>query len=462
MKAIENLLRERIGLDAASIGSSLIERSVRLRMKCLGVKRLEDYRRRLGASDTEWRELVESVVVSETWFFRDRQAFDALVQIVLREWLPGRLAGLHTLRILSAPCSTGEEPYSLAMALLDAGVLAERFVIEAVDISERALACATAAVYGRNAFRGKELDFRDRHFHQSKEGYVLAPRVRQQVRFHRINLLEEALPGGGAPFDFIFCRNLLIYFDRATQAKTLERLRTALAKDGLLFVGPAELPLVTDQGFARLDLAMAFACRHDGPRPRAESEFRPAAGKVMHPVAYTVPTPALTPAPAPTHKDVLRAKLDDPPAPTHAAHLRDTLGDSSSQRGSAQAPAAAPPRTESPLTQARRLADAGKLQEAQQICEAHVSQFGPVAEAFYLLGLVADASGGPGAIEFYRKAIYLEPDHYESLLQLSLLLERLGDRAGAKSCLRRAERVRREVARPESQGRIEGAAKTKD
>ena len=447
MKVIENLLRERIGLDAASIGSSLIERSVRLRMKSLGVKRLEDYRRRLCESDTEWRELVESVVVSETWFFRDRQAFDALVSTVLslgsRVWRQdSRPKTQDIIRILSVPCSTGEEPYSLAMALLDAGVLPERFVIEAVDISERALASAAAAVYGRNAFRGKELDFRDRYFHQSKAGYVLAPRVRQQVRFHRINLLEEALPGGGAPFDFIFCRNLLIYFDRATQAKALGRLRTALAKDGLLFVGPAELPLVTDQGFTRLDLAMAFACRH-------EISSRSAVGKVMHPAARTAPNFALIPTPAPTHTGqhqgpnlFFRAKLDGPTpraeselSPTHAARIRGGAK-AKAETGSTQ------------LTQARALADAGKLQEAQQICEAHVSQFGPVAEAFYLLGLVADASGEPGAIEFYRKAIYLEPDHYESLLQLSLLFEKMGDRARAKSYLRRAERARREVAEP--------------
>jgi len=414
MKAIEDLLRERIGLDAASIGSSLIERSVRLRMKSLGVKQLTDYRRRLRESATEWRELVESVVVSETWFFRDRQAFDALVHIVLTEWLPRHPS--PRLRILSAPCSSGEEPYSLAMALLDAGVLPERFAIEAVDISERALAGASAGVYGRNAFRGKDLAFRDRHFHQSKEGYVLAPRVRECVHFHQINLLEQNLPGGGEPFDFIFCRNLLIYFDRATQVRALRRLRAALAKDGLLFVGPAELPLVTDLGFARLNLSMAFACRRDDAEPLA-------AGTTLHPAGRSAV--ALSSPPAPTHKDIFREGLDEPPVAAHAASA-----------GSKD------------LKRARRLADAGKLEEAQQICEAHVRQFGPVAEAFYLLGLVADARAEAGALEFYRKAIYLEPEYYEALLQLALLLEKMGDRAGAKSYRRRAERARPEVAAP--------------
>jgi len=112
-------------------------------------------------------------------------------------------------------------------------------------------------------------------------------------------------------------------------------------------------------------------------------------------------------------------------------------------RNAACAAHAAPVETRD-LTHARKLADAGKLEEAQRVCEAHVGQFGPVAEAFYLLGLVADARGEARALELYRKAIYLEPDHYESLLQLSLLLEKMGDHKGAKSYRRRAERARRE------------------
>jgi chemotaxis protein methyltransferase WspC len=409
------MLRERIGLDAASIGSSLIERSVRLRMKSLGLKHTDAYVRRLREVEEEWRQLIESVVVSETWFFRDPHAFAALVQLVMTEWLPRH--PLQTLRILSAPCSSGEEPYSLAMTLLDAGILPERFAIIGVDISERALAGAATAVYGRNAFRGKDLSFRDRYFRQTKEGYVLSPRVRECVRFHRLNLLEENLRGGGEPFHFIWCRNLLIYFDRATQARALQRLRATLNKDGILFVGPAELPLVMGQGFTSLNLSMAFACRRDDAEQASVGDVK------SHPVTRS--NVALSPPPAPTHKDIRRAGLDDPPAPAHAA-----------------------PIDSKPLKRARKLADEGKLQEAQQICEAHVSKFGPVAEAFYLLGLVADARGENKALEFYRKAIYLEPDHYECLLQLSLLLEKMGDAAAARSYRRRAERVRREPATP--------------
>ena len=115
MQRIEALLRKEIGLDAASIGSSLIERTIRLRMKHRGLKHIQTYRDLLASSPEELRELIEAVVVTETWFFRDREPFNAFVQIVLTEWLPRNPAG--PLRTLSVPCSSGEEPYSLAMAL---------------------------------------------------------------------------------------------------------------------------------------------------------------------------------------------------------------------------------------------------------------------------------------------------------------------------------------------------------
>ena len=179
MKRFEHLLRKTIGLDAASIGSTSIQRAVRLRMRSLGLRTPEDYEQLLEKSRAEWNEFVESVIVTETWFFRDPALFAAFVRLVLEEWLPAHPAA--PMRLLSIPCASGEEPYSLVMALLDAGVAPERFQIEAVDISARALARAERGVYGKNSFRGKDLAFRDRYFQPSKEGFVLAS-GRSQLR----------------------------------------------------------------------------------------------------------------------------------------------------------------------------------------------------------------------------------------------------------------------------------------
>ena len=140
----------------------------------VGWKALEE---RLARTDSpRQRQLIETVIVPETWFFRDREAYVALVKVVLEEWLPAH--GDGPLRLLSAPCSTGEEPYSMAMALFDAGLPANRFHIDALDISARSLARARRAFYGRNSFRGTNLSFRGRYFQAAAGGHHLAEAIR--------------------------------------------------------------------------------------------------------------------------------------------------------------------------------------------------------------------------------------------------------------------------------------------
>ncbi|MGH7971304.1 MAG: CheR family methyltransferase, partial [Limisphaerales bacterium] len=109
MKAIENKLRESIGLDVAALGRPTLERTVRSQMKHLGITRPGDYARVLDSCPTQWNELVESVVVAETWFFRDPEVFTGLLRFAGAVWLPG--ARTEPLRLLSLPCASGEEPY---------------------------------------------------------------------------------------------------------------------------------------------------------------------------------------------------------------------------------------------------------------------------------------------------------------------------------------------------------------
>lgn len=398
MNDIENLLRRSIGLHAATIGSSVVEHTVRSRMRRLGLGHHEDYLDLLRKSPAEWNHLVETMVVTETWFFREKQPFAAMIRLVVEQWLPAHATGV--LRLLSVPCSSGEEPYSMAMALMDAGVPAARFTIDAVDISARALAFARRAVYGKNSFRGADLDFRARHFRPVPSGYALNPAVKRQVRFWRGNLLHEDCLAELAVYDLIFCRNLLIYFDRPTQDKTLAKLRGLLTVGGALFTAPAEMPLALDNGFQALNLPFGFACRKAGatagrpPESRASKAARTAGA-----------CDQLTP--------------DGAPAEANGR----------------------PGHSPSGLDAARQLADAGHLAEAAQLCECHLRTHGVSAEAFYVLGLVRDAAGADAqAGEFYRKALYLEPGHCETLRQWASLSERNGRSEHARILRERAER----------------------
>jgi chemotaxis protein methyltransferase WspC len=396
MKEIERALRERVGLDPTSIGSSVIQRSVRLRMKSRGIKKIEDYSRFLLSSSSEWNALTESVVVAETWFFRDVEPFNALVRLVLEKWLPSHPK--RRLRLLSLPCSSGEEPYSLAMALLDAGLSSERLEIDAIDISARALSRARNGIYGKNSFRVSNLGFRNKFFRSTPEGFSLDPSILKLVRFSQGNVLADGFQPPNSNYDFIFCRNLLIYFDEETQRKALARIHDLLSSDGFLFVGAAEQPLVLDKGFVSAHLPMAFASRKRSP----------ASEEVTNETVALIET-------------VVSSRLDSRPDGNGVLHETVQQID---------------------LETARRLADEGHLSEAAKICEAHLKSSEPSPQAYYLMGLVRDASGDLTAADYYRKALYLDPNHYESLLQMALWFQKNGESAMARRYKSRAQRAK--------------------
>ena len=401
----EKLLQDTMGLDSASVGSATIESAVRLRMESLKYKKREDYWERVQVSDDELQELIEAVVVPETWFFRDQDAFTALTRQILEEWLPEHpTAGL---RLLSVPCCTGEEPFSMVMALLDAGLSRDRFKIDAVDISVRALARAKRGSYGTNSFRGANLGFRDRYFERTPNGYSLPERIREIVTFHYGNLLSSDFRVGIAPYDVIFCRNVLIYFDRSTQNKVMKSLDRLLTPSGFLFVGPSETFLATCSGFKSVNQSMSFAFRKAGTRTAEPTRTaRPQLAKVVRNTREQQAHHAIKTIPS--------------PAPSQTSGVPQPLA----------------------LESARHLADVGRLREADQLCEVYLREQGPSSPAYYLLGVVRDAAGDlQGAAGCYRKVLYLEPTHTEALIHLALLLEKQGDLDTAQRLRERARRV---------------------
>ncbi len=410
----ENFLKQAMGLDAASIGSSAIEHAVQGRMLACELNSTGVYLKLVQASATELQALIEAVVVPETWFFRDREAFAALAGMAFGEWLRTYPEGV--MRLLSLPCSSGEEPYSMAMVLLDAGFPASRFQIDAVDISARVLSHAKRAVYGKNSFRGDNLDFRDRYFEATTHGHRLNDAVRQQVSFHHANLFEPNFFPGAGIYDMIFCRNLLIYFDRATQDNAVHILQRLLAAKGVLFVGPSETGLILSHDFASAKMPLAFAFRK---------------------INTTAQAAALTTAPRASVPQA-RPAIRQPMLPLPAALKSSPQKHLQAFSKPAVAPLPdAPQKTvaklDAGIAAASALADQGRLVEAAKSCEEHMRRQGPSSQAFYLLGLIRDASGNlPEALQYYRKALYLDPNHLASLANLAFLLEKQGDASGAQ------------------------------
>ncbi|MDO7899263.1 CheR family methyltransferase [Pseudomonas citrulli] len=402
-----DFLKERIGLDVTSVGTAIIERAVRQRILAVAGRTADEYWQALQHSAPEQQALIEAVIVPETWFFRYPESFATLARLAAKRLV--EINHLRALRILSLPCSTGEEPYSIAMALFDAGLKPHQFKVDGLDVSPLSVERAREALYYRNSFRGAELGFRERYFVAEDDGYRLGERVREQVRLQVGNLLDPALLVNEAPYDFVFCRNLLIYFDQPIQRLVFEVLKRLTHQDGVLFIGPAEGSLLGRLGMRSIGVPQSFAFSRQGtPEPQ--------------------PLPAWTPTPPPARQPAPRVV----PPVARPRPFAATL-----------APATAPGSSDADalLAQVAALANSGKSTEARAACEQYLRHHPPAAQVFYWLGLLSDTAGNAlDAQGFYRKALYLEPQHAEALVHLAALLASQGDAAGARRLQERAAR----------------------
>ncbi len=370
-----------LDLDVATV-----ERAVRERMRSSGAG--IDYDPQPGTP--EFDALVDLVVVPESWILRDPAVFEAALRFVQTRLLtrPGQ-----QVRVLSLPCAGGEEPYSLAMLLARAGIDPAHCRIDAFDLSRAAIARARAGRYTRNAFRGGDQGLRARFFTEDGDEQVIGPEPRAYVAFAQASLFDVD-PAATGTYDLVFCRNLLIYFDPATQQRAAARLAALLPDDGLLLAGYAEAPALCRHGFAPRTPHDTFALRKHGRRA-ADVRRTPA-----RPAARPAARPPLPPSPQPA------------PAP------RDLLAE------------------------AKAHADAGRLAEAQEACRARLAVRADDAEAWFLLGLTAECAGRPrDAEDAWRRCVYLDPDHYEALCALALLAEQRGDPAQGAGLRERAARV---------------------
>lgn len=413
MSSIERMLYDRIGLDPSTVGSSLVERAVQRRMRLCHIQDPAGYAARLAVDAQEILELVEEVVIPETYFFREPEGLDAVAQRSASG--DDRATAESPLRVLSAPCSTGEEPYSIAMTLLAAGIPPDAIAIDAVDVSRDAVARARKAVYRGASFRSTA-DQWLRFFHTVAAGQAVNADVRRLVHFEQSNLLDAGFRAPHTEYDVAFCRNLLIYFDLATQARVLGVLTSLLAPKGIIVVGAADTFAVRRAGFVPVAGAeRAFLFRHAAaPTPLAQEAPPRKRGMTMKPgIAVRAVRSG-----APKRREMPSAtKVDMPLAPI-PANAGEIVADIS------------------------RLASAGRLAEAIRVGEAALAAFASNAELFAIMGVTyAALDDAERAETCYRRALYLDPAHTEALLHLALLLDAHGDSRAGERLRARARRL---------------------
>jgi chemotaxis protein methyltransferase CheR len=240
-RQIRELAYQRFGLDLKSGKEALVAARLGKKLRKLGFQTFGEYHRHVLADSTgdALVELIDALTTNHTSFLRERAHFEFLARAANEEF-----RDVSTLRIWSAACSSGEEPYSIAMCLAEAFAKspARQFRILATDISTRVLDSARRGVYPAARFEDVPDQWRRAHLlrgrGESQGFYKVKPALTQTIEFARLNLIEP-FPQRGL-FQVIFCRNVMMYFDKPTQQGIVQRLSGCLERGGYLFVGHSE------------------------------------------------------------------------------------------------------------------------------------------------------------------------------------------------------------------------------
>ncbi len=409
---IERFLCDRIGLSYESLGRRNVEKAVSALMLKYGFSCEDEYLELVRKSTGHFDELVHSMLIPETWFFRYGESF-AFLSRHAKEHLAPLGRPVHA---LSIPCSSGEEPYSIAMTLLDSGVPPFLIHVDAADASGAAIDSAREGSYGPNSFRGGIPESMRRYFDVKGERHEVSSQVKELVKFRRNSIFDHDFTKGRPVYDLVFCRNMLIYFSPEKQAESLSILSGLLSEGGMLFLGHAESGILNRDDFisAKYPSSFAFSRKsHPGKQHTGRSS-----GKAQ---AAAMPEHASAPEPKPAAK---------------APHK--------SRSGFSESTAT---RTEGPdrgkiLREAAEMADKGDLKEAEELCLSYLQQDKLNPFAYYVLGVIGLSAGRlDDAEKAFNKAIYLDPGYYEALVHLALIKERQGDRDRASIIRKRAEKA---------------------
>lgn len=260
-------LYRRTGMTFGESKRYYIDRRVAERMAANRDLTFADYFARLRSQETELQAVTNAFTVNETYFYREDHQFRCLSRSLLPEVIAGKTPG-DRIRVWSAPCSTGEEPYSIAIWLLENWPLVDAYNVEIIgsDVDTEALAEARIGEYGARSLSRLKPDLRARYFDESdgEGGARIIEDLRESVTFTPVNLMDRSSMTNQGQFDVIFCRNVLIYFDEASRRTAAENLFPALQPGGFLCLGHTESMARIDDRFETRRFPDAIVCQRPG------------------------------------------------------------------------------------------------------------------------------------------------------------------------------------------------------
>ncbi|NCQ29958.1 MAG: hypothetical protein GW802_21455 [Armatimonadetes bacterium] len=442
---LRKLILARTGLRTREHDDASLRRLLQDRARQQSVRDLASYTCLLEAdlpeSKAEWQELVVLLTTGESFFFRDGGQMYILRTHLLPE-LIGRRRKTQVLRLWSAGCSTGEEPYSLAILLRELLPAYKQWglTILGTDLNERALAQARQAQYREWSLRKAPPSLRERYFTQQNGAWVLQDEIRSMVSFRPANLLDDSRAGvfGLANMDLIVCRNVFIYFSREVISKVLRRLEAALTDDGYLVVGHGEL---LGQDLGRFEpRAFANSVVYQRARRPGARLFLGAANEAGGSASVPTSQPPSTPPRSRPASDAPGAPTGDPPQADRAealTELRALLA-----AGDSRAAAAAAERlleqggedSQVLCLAAEAYGNMAQRDQAEAHCRRAVTAAPLAARPHYLLAQLAQERGDADAAKALLKTVlYLEAKHLPAYLELGDLHAREGNEGRARS-----------------------------
>jgi chemotaxis protein methyltransferase CheR len=457
LEQLAALLLERAGLKITPDGYSGLRLALKARMPAAGAVDAAAYVRRLKQpeGDDELRALLPLVTVGKTEFFRDSKQFAAFENEVLPALLLEARQRLRPLKIWSAGCATGEEPYSIAMAAIDQGASAGDVDCWATDVNPAAVEKAAQGRYALRRLVGMSEPRLARHFTLHDGTYVVNDALRRMVRFDSHNLAaptwESVAPQS---LDVIFCRNVIIYFDQPTIAGVMERFFEALRPGGWLFLGYSESLFRQPTRFEMVEVKEIFVYRRPPERSRPATQPplmsptltppslplpRPSAPRSPA-LASSFPLPAQTPLTAPSKAAPLKSKVGTP-----MERLTEVIADI--ERG--DFPRALrlvfrlvednPDDLAARITLGNVHALMGNIDEARDAFQFALAKEPLSLEARLYLGITAmQANETEAARQEFTRALFLEPTLALGHYLLAQVHERRGDIEGARRSYRNA------------------------
>jgi chemotaxis protein methyltransferase CheR len=445
-------VQERIGLDVTEDRRPMLARALDEEMETSGCANLDELHRLLQSSSKTspvWDRLVSALTIGETYFFRNTGHFDALGKQILPDLIAEREHSSRRIRIWSAGCATGEEPYSLAILLNELVPNRESWNISilATDINRDELRRAREGVYSAWSFRGVERRIQDSYFQLNDQKlFALSEKIKRMVTFEYLNLVGDPFPSlanNTNGMDIILCRNVTIYFTSEVTRQVLVNFHACLIEGGWLIPGASEPNMVSYEEFEPRNFPSAVIYR------------KPISPKANPPLAFTY-LPAAAPAGTATHLPAPRP-LKSEPIPSKlqeikASLLRDVYLEAVELLHADKADQALaklyqkldqdPDFIPTYYTLGKIYANLGNLEEAQTWCERAIKKDRLHPEPYYTLSLVYQQIGQIElAVDALKKTIYLDRSFVLAHYNLAQIFQHQGEKTSALRSLLNVQKL---------------------